>query len=272
MRCGCHADDGWSRHGGHVDARRTVTAAARATDGTTVGWHNPNRPGRHYGTSTGVVPGGTLTRANFDPSRRTRGPVRAATCSCRSCSCAPTPATSARDRSSAHSGRAPTSCSWPVSTHPSRRPCRRNSGRPRWSGGRTPLYAHVWNFGLSQAPNVVVEFYWCDPTLGIGPSGAHLIGATDGLARSSRQRPVACRRQVPDAVVPDLRQRRPRVSARPRVGRDERWARHASMGRIPQPARWATQHPRRRGRRPGPCTPWRAVGERAVALLAPARR
>jgi len=40
------------------------------------------------------------------------------------------------------------------------------------------LYAHVWNFGLAQAANVVVEWYWCDPSLGIGPSGAHLIGQT----------------------------------------------------------------------------------------------
>jgi hypothetical protein len=40
------------------------------------------------------------------------------------------------------------------------------------------LYAHVWNFGLAQAPNVIVEFYWCDPALGIGPSSANLIGQT----------------------------------------------------------------------------------------------
>jgi hypothetical protein len=40
------------------------------------------------------------------------------------------------------------------------------------------LYAHVWNFGQSQAPEVVVEFYWCDPSLGIGPASAHLIGQT----------------------------------------------------------------------------------------------
>ena len=36
----------------------------------------------------------------------------------------------------------------------------------------------MWNFGQSAAPNVVVEFYWCDPTLGIGPQSAHLIGQT----------------------------------------------------------------------------------------------
>jgi hypothetical protein len=40
------------------------------------------------------------------------------------------------------------------------------------------IYAHVWNFGMAQAPEVVVEFYWCDPSLGINPAGAHLIGQT----------------------------------------------------------------------------------------------
>jgi hypothetical protein len=38
------------------------------------------------------------------------------------------------------------------------------------------VYAHIWNFGQAQAPEVVVEFYWCDPSIGIGPAGAHLIG------------------------------------------------------------------------------------------------
>jgi hypothetical protein len=40
------------------------------------------------------------------------------------------------------------------------------------------VYAHVWNFGQSSAPQTVVEFYWCDPSLGIGAQGAHLIGQT----------------------------------------------------------------------------------------------
>lgn len=51
-------------------------------------------------------------------------------------------------------------------------------GQTALGGQANTLYAHVWNFGLSGAPNVVVEFYWCDPSLGIGPSGAHLIGVT----------------------------------------------------------------------------------------------
>jgi hypothetical protein len=51
-------------------------------------------------------------------------------------------------------------------------------GQVALSGRPTTLYAHVWNFGLASAPNVVVEFYWCDPSLGIGPGGANLIGTT----------------------------------------------------------------------------------------------
>jgi hypothetical protein len=44
-------------------------------------------------------------------------------------------------------------------------------GQTALAGLPNTIYAHVWNFGLSQAPNMVVEFYWCDPTLGIAPRG-----------------------------------------------------------------------------------------------------
>ena len=82
-------------------------------------------------------------------------------------------------------------------------------GQTAHAGKPTTLYAHVWNFGIAQAPNVVVEFYWCDPALGINATGAHLIGVTVGRARCPRQWPIACRGQVPGPVVPDVRQRRP---------------------------------------------------------------
>jgi hypothetical protein len=62
------------------------------------------------------------------------------------------------------------------------------------AGKPNTIYAHVWNFGLSGAPNVVVEFYWCDPSLGIGPGGAHLIGHTSlslGARGSGRAHAVA---------------------------------------------------------------------------------
>jgi hypothetical protein len=75
-------------------------------------------------------------------------------------------------------------------------------GQTALAGQPNTIYAHVWNFGLSAAPNVVVEFYWCDPSLGIGPSGAHLIGTTSlslGARGSARNHAVA---KCPTAWVP----------------------------------------------------------------------
>ena len=40
------------------------------------------------------------------------------------------------------------------------------------------LYAHVWNFGHGAASEALVEFYWCDPSLGINAASAHLIAQT----------------------------------------------------------------------------------------------
>ena len=64
------------------------------------------------------------------------------------------------------------------------------------------VYAHVWNFGLANAPVVVVEFYWCDPTLGINAAGAHLIGVETvslGARGSGRAHAVV---KCPTAWVP----------------------------------------------------------------------
>jgi hypothetical protein len=41
------------------------------------------------------------------------------------------------------------------------------------------IYAHVWNFGNATASEVIVEFYWCDPSLGINPASVHLIAQTE---------------------------------------------------------------------------------------------
>ncbi len=51
-------------------------------------------------------------------------------------------------------------------------------GQTALAGAPNTIYAHVWNFGQSSAPQTVVEFYWCDPSLGIGAQSAHLIGQT----------------------------------------------------------------------------------------------
>jgi hypothetical protein len=75
-------------------------------------------------------------------------------------------------------------------------------GQTALAGRPNTLYAHVWNFGIAPASAVVVEFYWCDPTLGIGPSGAHLIGHTSvalGARGSARNHAVVT---CPTAWVP----------------------------------------------------------------------
>jgi hypothetical protein len=42
-------------------------------------------------------------------------------------------------------------------------------GQVALAGQPNTIYAHVWNFGNSAANEVVVEFYWVDPSLGINP-------------------------------------------------------------------------------------------------------
>jgi hypothetical protein len=44
------------------------------------------------------------------------------------------------------------------------------------AGQPTTLWAHVWNVGRFPAANARVEFYWCDPSLGISTASATLIG------------------------------------------------------------------------------------------------
>jgi hypothetical protein len=46
------------------------------------------------------------------------------------------------------------------------------------AGQPNTIYAHIWNFGKSAACEVVVEFYWVDPSLGISPGSVHLIAQT----------------------------------------------------------------------------------------------
>jgi hypothetical protein len=46
------------------------------------------------------------------------------------------------------------------------------------AGKPNTLYAHVWNLGNASADVVLVEFYWCDPALGINAASTHLIAQT----------------------------------------------------------------------------------------------
>jgi hypothetical protein len=46
------------------------------------------------------------------------------------------------------------------------------------AGAPNTLWAHVWNLGHSPVYNARVEFYWCNPSLGINANSANLIGVT----------------------------------------------------------------------------------------------
>jgi hypothetical protein len=75
-------------------------------------------------------------------------------------------------------------------------------GQSAQAGAPNTLYAHVWNFGQSAAPQTVVEFYWCDPSLGIGSLSAHLVGQTIvalGARGSGRSHAVV---KCPEAWTP----------------------------------------------------------------------
>jgi hypothetical protein len=64
------------------------------------------------------------------------------------------------------------------------------------------IYAHIWNFGKAPADEVLVEFYWCDPALGINPGSVHLIAQTTaslGAKDSGRSHAVV---KCPEAWVP----------------------------------------------------------------------
>jgi hypothetical protein len=62
-------------------------------------------------------------------------------------------------------------------------------GQTALAGKPNTVYAHVWNFGRAAAHDIVVEFYWCNPTLGFNANSAHLIGRAHGHlgARGSGQ-------------------------------------------------------------------------------------
>jgi hypothetical protein len=55
------------------------------------------------------------------------------------------------------------------------------------AGADNTLYAHVWNLGQAPVSDVLVEFYWFNPSLGFSGDQAHLVGVTwtDLAARGS---------------------------------------------------------------------------------------
>jgi hypothetical protein len=51
-------------------------------------------------------------------------------------------------------------------------------GQVALAGQPNTIYAHVWNFGNAAANEVVVEFYWVNPALGISSASVNLIAQT----------------------------------------------------------------------------------------------
>jgi hypothetical protein len=75
-------------------------------------------------------------------------------------------------------------------------------GQVAIAGQPNTIYAHVWNFGNAAANEVVVEFYWVNPTLGISSASVVLIAqaftALGAKGSASSHRVVKC----PVAWVP----------------------------------------------------------------------
>jgi hypothetical protein len=172
------------------------------TDGTDLGWKNPNRPGRHCGTSTGQVPGGNLNPGNFDDKPPNQWPGQRGDLYL--------PFLFMRANPGDLGARPVVGPFWESpdilllsGVEPGQAPAvPPQLGETALAGQPNTLYAHVWNFGIAQAPSVMVEFYWCDPTLGIGPGSAHLIGqATVALGARGSARAHAVVR-CPEAWVP----------------------------------------------------------------------
>jgi hypothetical protein len=70
------------------------------------------------------------------------------------------------------------------------------------AGQPNTVYAHVWNLGFAPLAGIVVEFYWCNPSLSIDATNAHLIGIARcelaGRGMKGSQKLVKC----PTAWVP----------------------------------------------------------------------
>lgn len=180
--CGCHPHGHCSCecqvHEHSYDGVGTSSGVDTRSGGITLGWKNPNRPARHYGTSTGVIPNGQLDPCDFStpPWNSWPGPRGDLFL----------PFLFLRANAGDLGARPVVGPFWEspdilllADTDPAVAPSiPPELGQTAQAGKPTTLYAHVWNFGIAQAPNVVVEFYWCDPALGINATGAHLIGVT----------------------------------------------------------------------------------------------
>jgi hypothetical protein len=191
-------------HGRHDEDGGHATPPGRGEGGTFIGWKNPNRPGRHCGTSTGLVPGGRLDPCDFSTPPWNEWPGDRADLWL--------PFLFMRANPGDQGARPVVGPFWEspdilllADTDPAVAPAvPPDLGQTAVAGRPTTLYAHVWNFGLSAAPNVVVEFFWCDPSLGIGPASANRIGfarASLGARGSGRSHAVV---KCPEPWFPTL--------------------------------------------------------------------
>jgi hypothetical protein len=178
--CRCHPKEPGQPGGAAVHEERYGHGGRSASHrpGVMLGWNNPSRPGRHYGVSTGRLPGGVVGQCDFqvppwDTWPGTRGDLYL-------------PYLLMRANAGDLGARPVVGPFWEspdilllAGVDPAEAPDQPpDLGQTASAGKPNTLYAHVWNFGRSSAPNVVVEFSWCDPSLGIGPGGVHLIGVT----------------------------------------------------------------------------------------------
>jgi hypothetical protein len=177
--CTCHqAHDQSKHHGDHDHGHHDHGDHDQGDDGTTVGWKNPKRPGHHCGTSTGQLPGGEVRPGNFDhhPPNQWPGPRDQMYL----------PFLFMRANPGDLGARPVVGPFWEspdilllAGVEPTFAPdIPPDLGQTALAGMPNTLYAHIWNFGRAQAPNVIVQFFWCDPSLGIGPGSANLIGET----------------------------------------------------------------------------------------------
>ncbi len=176
--CRCCCCGQMEKHPHHRDRDDDQDGQGEHGGGTTVGWKNPGRPGRTVGTSSGEVPGGALQPGNFDDRPPNQWPGQRGDLFL--------PFLFMRANPGDLGARPVVGPFWEspdilvlAGVDPGLAPPVPPAlGQTALAEAPNTLYAHVWNFGLAQAPNVVVEWYWCDPSLGIGPSGAHLVGQT----------------------------------------------------------------------------------------------
>jgi hypothetical protein len=77
-------------------------------------------------------------------------------------------------------------------------------GQIAQAGAPNTLYAHVWNFGNAAANEVIVEFYWVNPSLGINANSVNLIAQTVTAIGAKGSGNAHAMVKCPEAWVPSF--------------------------------------------------------------------